>query len=234
MSKSNTGASVPALLTVKVIGTRITLFLKNYTNMAKECHSLLVQCMLHAQEHGDCGPMQRLIHGMYDSADSTRSKAFGYVKGAEAWIREFSPIAWDNNGVFALRKGDKAPEWRVELANQTPFWMLNDQAAPDRTMDLEALLKAIQGFIKRAETKDSEGLYEGDVQKDIAIAKDLQNILLRKAPVLQEVITEEPRGDALKARVASGEVRVIKKGSPEHDKAVEGRASAVTRKAKAA
>lgn len=102
-------------------------------------HANAIQCMIHAEIHGDTSLMRRLLV-------DTISEVTGYRRqGLIGWMKKFSPMELkgrdnlDLSGVVtddfmaslrkqfpdltlpALKEGDKRP-WLIEQANKTPFW----------------------------------------------------------------------------------------------------------------
>lgn len=122
--------------------TRVKTMGKKYDALV---HETAIQCLLHAQEHGDVRLMDRLIHAL----------GRGYrAKGLKVWVEKFSPIRWNGDGNVGLAKeGTKiyAP-FDVETADATPFWTLEEAA--ERTakpLTLEALHAIVNNFSKQVE-----------------------------------------------------------------------------------
>lgn len=108
-------------------------------------HANAIQCMIHAEIHGDTSLMRRLLV-------DTITEVTGYRRqGLINWMKKFSPMELkgkdnlDLSGVVTddfmkslakqfpdlklpdLKEGDKRP-WLIEQANKTPFWTDKDNA----------------------------------------------------------------------------------------------------------
>lgn len=112
------------------------------TKLDGAIHSNAVQCLLHAQEHGDTSLMRRLLVDIIDAKTGYRRQ------GLINWLRKFSPmeLKGDNinlsgvltaEGAVSLKKqfvdidptvlkvGQRRPFLPME-ANKTPFWTDKD------------------------------------------------------------------------------------------------------------
>lgn len=87
-------------------------------------HQNAVQCLIHAEIHGDTSLMRRLLVDIIDTKNGYRRQ------GLINWMRKHSPmeLSADNINLSGTdEKGDKRP-FLVEQANKTPFWTDKDNA----------------------------------------------------------------------------------------------------------
>lgn len=87
-------------------------------------HNNAVQCLLHAEKHGDTSLMRRLLMDIVDVKTGYRRQ------GLINWMRKHSPMELKGDVINLTGtdgKGNKRP-FLVEKANQTPFWTDADNA----------------------------------------------------------------------------------------------------------
>ena len=140
---------MPTILTTKQVNGLIT----KVKNMGKKYDQLVhdtgVQCLLHAQEHGDVRLMMRLIEAL----------GKGYrAKGLQVWVEKYSPLAFNGDGKIGIRKEDTKNyvPFNVEEADATPFWTMPE--AEERTakpLTLEGLHKIVLAFSKQVDKVES-------------------------------------------------------------------------------
>jgi hypothetical protein len=111
---------MPALLEKLVIkkdqdGIRVSLI-----KLDARIHANAVQCLMHAEKHGDTSLMRRLLVDIVDEKSGYRRQ------GLIAWMREFSPmiLKGDNITLGGTLNNERKP-FRVEQANITPFTSLS-------------------------------------------------------------------------------------------------------------
>lgn len=82
-------------------------------------HANAVQCLMHAEKHGDTSLMRRLLVDIVDAKSGYRRQ------GLIAWMRQFSPmeLKGDNIALTGTINGERRP-FKVEEANTTPFTAL--------------------------------------------------------------------------------------------------------------
>lgn len=110
---------LPILQTPLVIkkdqdGIRVSL-----VKLDASIHANAVQCLLHAEKHGDTSLMRRLLVDIIDAKSGYRRQ------GVIAWMREFSPMELKGDVITlsGMINGEKRP-FRCEDANKTPFTQL--------------------------------------------------------------------------------------------------------------
>ena len=94
----------------------------NLTKLDMAIHNNAVQCMLHAEKHGDTSLMRRLLVEVIDTKTGYRRQ------GLINWMRKFSPMELKGDIINLSGvdlKGEKRP-FLVEKANETPFWSDSD------------------------------------------------------------------------------------------------------------
>lgn len=92
----------------------------NLLHLDSQIHANAVQCLLHAEKHGDTSLMRRLLVDIIDAKSGYRRQ------GIIAWMREFSPmeLSGDVIKLTGTLNGEPRP-FRCELANLTPFTELS-------------------------------------------------------------------------------------------------------------
>lgn len=110
---------LPALLEKAVIkkdqdGIRVSLI-----KLDARIHANAVQCLLHAEKHGDTSLMRRLLVDIVDAKSGYRRQ------GLIAWMRQFSPmeLKGDNITLSGTIDGERR-SFKIEEANKTPFTSL--------------------------------------------------------------------------------------------------------------
>lgn len=93
----------------------------NLSGLDRAVHDNAVQCMLHAQEHGDTSLMRRLL------VDTLGGKNGYRTRGLINWMRKFSPmeLKGDTINLSGVKNGEKRP-FDIDGANNMPFWMDKD------------------------------------------------------------------------------------------------------------
>lgn len=110
---------LPELLEKTVIkkdqdGIRVSLI-----KLDAKIHANAVQCMMHAEKHGDTSLMRRLLVDIVDAKSGYRRQ------GLIAWMRQFSPmeLKGDNITLSGTINGERRP-FKCSEANVTPFTSL--------------------------------------------------------------------------------------------------------------
>lgn len=90
---------------------------RSLTKLEAAIHANAIQCMMHAEEHGDTSLMRRLLIDIVDPKSGYRTQ------GLIAWMRHYSPMELKGDVIKltgTLPNGDKRP-WRIAEANANPF-----------------------------------------------------------------------------------------------------------------
>ena len=157
------------LKTAAQIGKMVDTAIKHTLKGDALIHEAAVQCIAHAEKHGDVTLLDRLIKGVGRSIR---------VEGLKVWTAEFTPIRWNGDGkVGMLKKGQKGfVPFDIPKAETTPFWAL--AAADERTarpLTIEAMLRVVHGMKGRLEKAVKEGNFEGDKAKATAFVTSIES-----------------------------------------------------------
>lgn len=121
----------------------------NLLSLDQAVHSNAVQCMLHAEKHGDTSLMRRLLVETLGGKNGYRTR------GLINWMRINSPMELKGDIINLSgtdEKGAKRP-FLLEQANNTPFWndSRNDEAIKFKPIFKDTLLSGVDKMIKDAE-----------------------------------------------------------------------------------
>lgn len=118
--KASAVTGVPTLLGKEVIKKDQDGIRVNLVQLDGQIHANAVQCLLHAEKHGDTSLMRRLLVDIIDAKSGYRRQ------GIIAWMREFSPmeLSGDVIKLSGTLNGEPRP-FRCEQANLTPFTELS-------------------------------------------------------------------------------------------------------------
>ena len=106
-------------------------------------HANAVQCMLHAEKHGDTSLMRRLLVDIVDAKSGYRRQ------GIIAWMKEFSPMRLNGDIInLSGMDGDIRQAFRCEEANLVPFTQL--KAADERLVQRPVFKDNLTSKIERA------------------------------------------------------------------------------------
>lgn len=110
---------VPAMLDVKVVKHHQDNIRHNLISLDANIHANAVQCLLHAEKHGDTSLMRRLLIDIVDAKSGYRRQ------GLIAWMRAYSPMELKGDtinlsGMIPGSDGVRRP-FLIEEANRTPF-----------------------------------------------------------------------------------------------------------------
>lgn len=133
-------------------GIRVTLI-----KLDASIHANAVQCLLHAQTHGDTSLFRRLLVDVID-------KGTGYRRqGLIAWMRTFSPMELHGDVIklTGTINGEPIP-WNIEKANQTAFWNLR---SADETVALKPVFKG--GFVAKIERAIKD--YQASIENTLIV-----------------------------------------------------------------
>lgn len=122
---------------------------KTVLSLDMNVHGNAVQCLMHAEKHGDTSLMTRLLVDILDERT-------GYNRrGLIRWMREFSPMELNGKKITLTGvddAGNRRP-FRVEQANNTPFYSseaLNQQSVKPVFQD--TLLSKFDTMVKEFQT----------------------------------------------------------------------------------
>ena len=99
--------------------------------------------MWHAREHGDTTRLTALVSGLHHSARK---------QGIVAWLNEFMPVTDEGvnakDGTMKLLKGRKPEDFRIDDAEELPYWDFTEEKVPEE-YDLNKLLGALNSAFKK-------------------------------------------------------------------------------------
>lgn len=110
---------LPALLEKSVIKADQDGIRSSIIKIDAAIHANAVQCLMHAEKHGDTSLMRRLLVDIIDAKSGYRRQ------GVIAWMREFSPmeLVGDIIKLTGTINGERRP-WQIAKANETHFTSL--------------------------------------------------------------------------------------------------------------
>lgn len=128
-------------------------------------HSVAVEALTHASEHGDAMPLDRLIKGLHKSARPVALKA---------WIETYSPVRWNGDGkVGLLKEGAKQyTPFAIEAADLDPYWEQKEVVPKPLTL---ATLKAMAAQMQKKLDKAAKGDLEIGEGENIVVMRDYVN-----------------------------------------------------------
>lgn len=111
--------ALPALMEKQAIKTEQDGIRVSIVKIDAVIHSNAVQCLMHAEKHGDTSLMRRLLVDIIDAKSGYRRQ------GVIAWMREFSPmeLVGDVIKLTGTINGERRP-WQITKANETHFTSL--------------------------------------------------------------------------------------------------------------
>jgi len=139
------------------------------TKLDTAIHANAVQCLLHAEKHGDTSLMRRLLVDIVDAKSGYRRQ------GLIAWMRAFSPMELHGDNIKLTGTIDGVPiPFNVDKANMTPFTDLASakELVPMKpvfrdnlTSQLERSLKAYRTSIENTKIDNGKVIGPVDAKK---------------------------------------------------------------------
>lgn len=121
------------------------LIRKNLVGLDQQVHNNAVQCLLHAQQHGDTSLMRRLLVEVIDAKTGYRRQ------GLIVWMRTYTPmeLTQDNINLSGLDPvtGNLRP-WRVQEALENPFWSLKAADEVVKPMFQDTIMGKVNSAMK--------------------------------------------------------------------------------------
>lgn len=118
---------------------------KSLVKLDLSIHTNAVQCMMHAEKHGDTSLMRRLLIDIIDAPSGYRRQ------GVIVWMRKYSPMELKGDTINLsglLPDGSKRP-WRIEEANANHFTTLADaQERVGRPIYRDALTSKVEAAVR--------------------------------------------------------------------------------------
>lgn len=143
------------LLSSADIEKRITSIRSRSRKMDMDIHTTAVQCLAHAEKHGDVTLCGRLIGAMGHA--SRRQDLI-------AWFAYFGPVAINAKTFKPTQRKATHEQYRkydVAGAEETPFWVLI-QDKPPAPLAFSDIVGRTWAALKAAETAQGEGRFVGD------------------------------------------------------------------------
>lgn len=112
---------LPHLLDAATIKSNQDTIKATLESLDGSVHDNAVQCLMHAEKHGDTSLMRRLLVETIGGKNGYRTQ------GLVAWMRTHSPMMLKGDTINLSGtddKGNKKP-WLIEAAARTPFWLDN-------------------------------------------------------------------------------------------------------------
>jgi hypothetical protein len=129
----------------KALNAAITAIHTAGNKLDKNVHTVAIQCILHAREHGDCRPLTRLFFAI---------PASGRAKTFRQWCLDFAPLVWSKEeskaGLlehFKLKAEHPADLFKVTEAAATPFWVAYKEQEP-MVFDLDKVIKQLSAIVR--------------------------------------------------------------------------------------
>lgn len=137
------------------LNKRISIVCKATHTTGAKIHELAVECIKHAQEHGNCSPADKLVKGLHKSSRPVALKA---------WFETYSPIRWNGDEKVGLLK-EAAPKYtpfNPIAAEADPYWEAKETVAKPLTLAaLKAMIQQMEKKVEKAAKGDLE-LGEGE------------------------------------------------------------------------
>lgn len=150
-------------------------------------HNLAVECLEHAQQHGDFTLFARLIGdvktaGGVSYGRGVRSRRLGLLE----WAIKFSPIRVNGDGVMGvLPETSKVyVPFNIEAAQATPFYDLLGEAGRRTTNNpfgIQQMLGRIGSFSKAIDKAVEAGTLEGDEAALKTLAQEANSFFAKRA-----------------------------------------------------
>lgn len=133
-------------------------------------HELSLECIEHAQEHGDVTLIDFLVKELPKGQR---------VEALKLWVETFTPIRWNGKDEVGMLKAEAKTftPFAIEKAASEPYYKLTKETIP-RELSLEALMNIVNGFTKRIDKAEQDGTVKDGENVDTlrAYASKLQAI----------------------------------------------------------
>jgi hypothetical protein len=175
------------------------------TKLDKSIHDNAVQCMMHAEKHGDTSLMRRLLVEVVDAKSGYRRQ------GLINWMRKHSPMELSKDTINLTgtdAQGNRRP-FKVEEANATPFWNDTDNremvVRPVFQDNLVSKFKAgLSEFAKaKANTLNGKPIDPSKPFYDGKAVDEVDDILTQ----IQGLVDKLPQDSTREVRLAQNEIR---------------------------
>lgn len=131
------------LESVAQIKARITSLNKRGQKFDTDAHITAVQCLAHAEQHGDWTLATKLVHIM---PRSSRRKAL------IMWFRAHGPCTYSEKNGFKKDKRSEAQPFNVSEADKVPFYEFTKEIQPAE-FTLDAAMKRLRAIVKKVDAE---------------------------------------------------------------------------------
>lgn len=173
------------LLTTEEIKSDQDVIRRNVTSLDAQVHANAVQCMLHAEKHGDTSLMRRLLIEVVDAKTGYRRA------GLINWMRRWSPmeLSGDTINLSGLDAAGVKRLFNVEEANAKPFWtdsrnaervakpVYQDTLLNGVDRSVKAIIEAIENTVDGKAVDPSKPYFDGlNAPKVVDFAKKVRDM----------------------------------------------------------
>jgi len=147
---------------IKTINKQIASIKGRSAKLDADIHNTAVQCLMHAEQHGDFTLCGKLVGAMGNSARR---------QDMIVWFKTFGPVKINTKTFEASKRKKHENEYApfdVETAEKTPFWELIEDK-PGQPMGLADLVGVLFSRRRRAIEANEEGRYVGNFNEDLAV-----------------------------------------------------------------
>lgn len=134
-----------AAKTPKTLDGRIDNVIKRSANLGLDIHNVAIECLKHAEEHGDPRKLDRLAKGLHASCRPV---------ALMEWAKKYSPITWNGDGEVKMIPVDnkKFVPFDIEAADLDPYWTPAEVIAKPLTLEaLKKMIATMEAKVKKAE-----------------------------------------------------------------------------------
>jgi hypothetical protein len=159
------------LQSATAIGKLVDTVIKVSVDLDPQLHEAAVQCLMHAEKHGDTTLADRLVKGL---GKATR------IEALKLWYHDFSPIRWNGDGkVGQLKEGQKDfKAYDAENANANPFFSYAPGAErtvrPITIVDMFKIVDNAPDRVLNAVKEDATRKLDGNASVALHMAQELQ------------------------------------------------------------
>lgn len=196
--------TIPALLSAATIGGNIQSLKAALSPEGTTMQMLAdtaVQCLLHAQAHGDVTLSQRLFEAVSINVNG-RNKGPVRAEAMKSWFFEMSGRQMTaTKGIWGLKKAWTKEAFKIQEAVNSPFW---EWAKPEEGQGFSAdsALKIIKGLIGRVDKAVEHDKFTGNPVATKAMLSDILSFAEARATKLKAATEVPAVEETAKAAVA--------------------------------
>lgn len=142
--------TVPTIASSKVAKRMVASVTKRSNTLFVDVHAAALQCLLHAQAHGDVRLADDLVTGLHVAASPDALKA---------WFKMFSPITWNGDGKVGLLKPEMKTykPFDIEAAVASPYYSF-ERPKTISGLTFAKLLQMAERMATTLDKKEQDGL----------------------------------------------------------------------------